>query len=1121
MQHCSQCRFENPDGIKFCGNCGASLANRCSRCGQENPHPFKFCGQCGAPLGPQAPAETSPPAIRIVAEHALHLMPEPDVPAPNEERKTVTALFADIKGSTELMEELDPEEARALVDPALHLMIESANRYGGYIVQSTGDGIFALFGAPVAHEDHAHRTLYAALRMQDEMRKYSAHLREAGNPPLEIRVGVNTGEVVVRSIRTVGAHTEYTPIGHSVNLAARMQTLAPTGSIAVTEATQKLTAGYFDFKPLGPTRVRGLSEALNVYELVGLGQLRTRLQISAERGLSRFVGRQQELEQLRRAFALADSRRGQIVAVVAEAGVGKSRLFHEFKLQSPSEAFVMEAFSFSHGRASPYLPVIGLLKDYFHISDRDDQRTQREKITGRVLALDRALEDTMPYLFALLGIQDPNSSLDDMDSTVRRRRTREAIRSLIHRESLDHTVLLIFEDLHWVDAETQSLLELLADSIGSAAILMMINYRPEYEHRWSNKTYYTQLRLDPLGGSNAAEMISELLGQDSELQSVKDLVVARTEGNPFFMEEMVRALFDQGVLTRNGAVKLIKPLASIQIPPTVQGILAARIDQLASSEKELLQTLAVMGKEFPFGLVRRVVPRMENELTQGLDSLRLGEFIYERPAFPESEYTFNHALTQEVAYNSLLFERRRELHERTATALEELFADKLDEQVDALAHHYSRSGNAAKAIGFLRRAAEQARARSAYDDAIGYADEALRLLTQLPETRERDLDEIGLQGIRILLLAATRGYAAPEIGQCLSRGLELCKRIGEGPEMFGVMFGLWNFNLARNRLHDAMKLAEKILNLSRLMNSEVAEAGALSAFGGTCLWRGEFTAARQHLEQANAIYDRDIDRYLPMYKAQVVPSRAQTSWALWLIGYPDQAAARAEEAVALATRLGSPFSMVFALMHAIALAHLRGDHSTIPSRAESMMEIAREQGFPYWSAIASMIIGRSLVGQGNHDAGIIRMREAMTSLLEAGGELIYNYALSLLAESYRAAGEPGPGLAAVAEALEGIESSGQRMHEAELWRLRGELLLLEGEAEAESARCFHRALQVAQEQQARSWELRAATSLARLLSTQNRSEEAKSQLAPVLSGFPEGFDTADLKEATTLLATLG
>jgi tetratricopeptide (TPR) repeat protein len=520
-------------------------------------------------------------------------------------------------------------------------------------------------------------------------------------------------------------------------------------------------------------------------------------------------------------------------------------------------------------------------------------------------------------------------------------------------------------------------------------------------------------------------------------------------------------------------------------------------------------------------LVRRVILRTENELAQGLDKLQLGEFIYEKPAFPESEYTFKHALTQEVAYNSVLIERRRELHERTAAGLEELFAGKLDDQVDALAHHYSRSGNAAKAVGFLRLAAEQARTRSAYDDAIGYVNEALRLLGELPDSRERDRDEIAIQGIRGLLLAATQGFAAPEVGQCLNRGVELCKRIGEGPEMYGVMFGLWNFNLARNRLPDAMKLAEKILNLSRLLNTELAEAAAHSAFGATCLWRGEFIAAIQHLQQANAVYDRDVGRYLPMYQARVIPSRAQTSWALWMTGYQDQAYARAEEAVMFATRLRSPFSMVFALMHAIALAHLRGDYSTIRARAETMMEVASEQGFPYWSAIASMVIGRVLVGEGSHDAGIIRMRDAMASLRETGGELIYTYALSLLAESYLKAREPERGLAAIAEALQGIEASGQHMLEAEIWRLRGELLALRRDAETEAERSFHRSSQVAQGQQARSWELRTATSLARLLRSQNRQEEAKSNLVPILATFTEGFESTDFKEATALLSDLG
>jgi tetratricopeptide (TPR) repeat protein len=498
----------------------------------------------------------------------------------------------------------------------------------------------------------------------------------------------------------------------------------------------------------------------------------------------------------------------------------------------------------------------------------------------------------------------------------------------------------------------------------------------------------------------------------------------------------------------------------------------------------------------------------------------LGEFIYEQPAVGDTEYIFKHALTQEVAYNSVLIERRREIHERSAASIEELFGDKLDDHIDALAHHYSRSGNASKAVGFLRRAAEQARNRSAYKDALDYANEALRLLAEIPESLERDRDEIAIQGIRAVLLGATKGFAAAELAVCLNRGLELCERIGEGPEMFGVMFGLWNFNFARNRLHNAMKLAEKILNLTRFVSSETAEAGAHSAFGATCLWRGEFRAAHQHLEQANAIYDRDITRFLPMFQARVVPSRAQSSWASWMIGSPDQAYARAEEALALATRLGSPFSLVFALMHAIALAHLRGDYSVIRLRAETMMQIATEQGFPYWSAIASMVIGRVLVGEGNHDAGITRMRDAMATLRETGGELIYNYALSLLAESYLMAREPGNGLAVTAEAFEGIETSGQHMYEAELWRLRGELLALRGGAETEAEHSFERALRVARSQKARSWELRATASLSRLLTRQGKRDEARTMLAEIYNWFSEGFDTADLKDAKALLDEL-
>src|SRR6266571_1323708 len=421
------------------------------------------------------------------------------------ERKTITALFADIKDSTALIEDLDPEAARRLIDPALQLMMDAVHRYEGFVAQALGDGILALFGAPIAHEDHPQRALYAALRMQDEMRRYSDTLREQGHPPLLMRVGVNTGEVVVRSIRKEDLHTDYVPVGHSTNLAARMEQLAAPGAILVTAQTHTLTAGYFEFKALGKTQVKGVEEPLTVYEVLGAGPLRTRLQVALRRGVTHFVGRQRELEQLHQALLHAKAGHGQIVGVMGEPGVGKSRLFYEFKLTSHSGCLVLEAYSASHGKASPYLPVIELLKTYFQIQLPDEERSRREKVMGRVFALDRSLEDTLPYLFALLGLDDPTSSLQQMDPQIRRRRTLESLKRLFLRESLNQPLILIFEDLHWIDSETQGFLDLLSEGVASARVLLLVNYRPEYRHEWGQKTYYTQLRLAPLGRAEAEE----------------------------------------------------------------------------------------------------------------------------------------------------------------------------------------------------------------------------------------------------------------------------------------------------------------------------------------------------------------------------------------------------------------------------------------------------------------------------------------------------------------------------------------------------------------------------------------------------------------------------------------
>jgi predicted ATPase len=524
--------------------------------------------------------------------------------------------------------------------------------------------------------------------------------------------------------------------------------------------------------------VKGVSEPVEVFEVTGLGVLRTRFQRAAVRGLTKFVGRQRELDVLKHAAEQAQAGHGQIVAVMAEPGTGKSRLFYEFKASSQSGWMVLEAYSVSHGKASAYLPVLELLSTYFEISRDDDDRKRRERILGKVLGLDRNLEDVMPYLYLLHGIADSGDSLAQMDPHIKRRRTLEAIKRIMLRESLNHPLMLIFEDLQWIDGETQALLNLLVDAIANARILLLVNYRPEYRHEWGSRTHYTQLRLDQLGRESSAEMLSALYGDEAELEPLKRLVADKTEGNPFFVEEMVQALFEQGVLARNDRMKLRRSLTDIKIPPTVQAVLASRIDRLPPSEKEL-QTLAVMGREFPQHLIQRVAGIPEAELERMLANLQSSEFIYEQPTFPDVEYSFKHALTQEVAYNSVLIERRRQLHQRAARAIEALFSDTINDHLDELAHHYRRAGNADKASEYLGRAGELALRRSAYAEAQDNLRAALALLKDLPDDVQRAGRELRLQMALGSVLSVTVGWDSSERRRTCECARELSQRIGD------------------------------------------------------------------------------------------------------------------------------------------------------------------------------------------------------------------------------------------------------------------------------------------------------------------------------------------------------
>src|SRR6516162_8098153 len=625
------------------------------------------------------------------------------------ERKQVTVLFADLKGSTELIRDLDPEAAQQLLDPALQHMMDAVHRFEGTVNQVLGDGIMALFGAPIAHEDHAVRACYAALAMQAALRRYAEDVRRSHGLEMQARVGLNSGEVVVRAIGN-DLHMDYSAVGQTTHLAARVEQLTTPGTIRLTAATLRLAEGLVQVNALGQFPVKGLTEPVEVFELVGASTLRGRFQASAARGLTRFVGRQQELAALQHALEQAGAGQGQVVAVVGDAGVGKSRLVYEFVHAHYTPGWlVLESASVSYGKATPYFPVIDLLKRYSHVEDHDDTRTIRAKVTGQALTLDPALQDTVPALLSLLDALPEDSPFLTLDPPQRRQRTLDALKRIFLRESQEQPLLLVFEDLHWIDSETQAFLNSLVESLPTAQLLLLVNYRPEYQHGWGSKTSYTPLRLDPLPPVSADELLHALLGNDTSLTPLTHLLIARTAGNPFFLEESVRTLVETGVLVGTpGAYGLGQALPPIQVPATVQAVLAARIDRLPSEEKRLLQTAAVIGTEILLSLLQALAEVPEDALHRGLAHVQAAEFLYETRLFPERAYTFKHALTHEVAYGSLLLERRRVLHARLVEALEALAPERVGEQVERLAHHALRGEVWAKAVIYGQQAGARA-----------------------------------------------------------------------------------------------------------------------------------------------------------------------------------------------------------------------------------------------------------------------------------------------------------------------------------------------------------------------------------------------------------------------------
>ncbi|HET7874555.1 MAG TPA: AAA family ATPase, partial [Methylomirabilota bacterium] len=986
-----------------------------------------------------------------------------------------------------------------LLDPVLEHMMEAVHRYEGTVNQVMGDGIMALFGAPLAHEDHAVRACYAALAMQTAIRRYTEEVRRAHGIEVQIRVGLHSGEVVVRAIGS-DLHMDYSAIGQTTHLAARMEQLARPGSILIPRDTLGLAEGYIEVKPLGPVPVKGLPDPVEVFEIVRSQRVRSRLQAAAARGLTPFVGREREVEQLQRALERAAAGHGQLVAVAGEPGVGKSRLFWEFTHSHRAHGWlVLETSSTSYSKAISYLPVSEMLRTYFQIEDRDDARRIREKVTGKLLTLDEALRPTLPAFLQLLDVAVDDPEWQTPDPPQRRQRTLDALKRLLLRESQVQPLLLIFDSLHWIDSETQAFLDSLVDSLPTARVLLLVNYRPEYLHNWGSKTYYTQFRIDPLPPASADELLQALVGPDQELEPLKQLLIARTEGNPFFLEESVSTLAEAGALAgARGAYRLTKAVQSIQVPATVQAVLAARIDRLPLEAKRLLQAAAVVGKDVLLPVLHALANLPEDVLHRSLAQLQASEFLYEVSLFPTVEYTFKHALTHDVAYGTLLQDRRRALHARVTEAIEHLYPDRLVEHVERLAHHALRGEVWPKAVTYLRQAGAKAAARAANREAVLLFEQALQALGKLPEGRERAEQALDLRlDLRPPLL---------QLGQ-LERVLELsqdaeamAEKLGDEQRLARVYTYLINYYYLKGDPELAIEYGERCLRIGDAARDPALQALARSYLGYSTHAQGQYRRAEQILRQ-NVEALEGAQHNGPGMQAGIsfVTSSGWLAFTLAELGEFDAAGAALEHAERAAEASGHAYTQTIARTLAGLVWLRRGQLERALPLLEKSLEACREKNLDVWRPIPSSLLGHVLVRLGRVEDGLPLLEDAIKRSEELGVRAYLALWTAQLAEGLLVVRQLDRAREVAQRALDLARTHKERGHQAWALRVLGEICVKSdppqiGEGEA----YFGQALALADSLQMRPLVARIHLGLGRLDRLAGRREQAEEHLATAL-----------------------
>jgi class 3 adenylate cyclase/tetratricopeptide (TPR) repeat protein len=1091
---CSKCGSENREGRKFCTNCGAPVLAVCPKCGAAVEPDEKFCGECGTALSDAALAAADDTQSVTASVSG--------------ERRHLTILFCDLVGSVTLSSQLDPEEWRATVAGYQRAASEAVTRFGGEVVRYVGDGIMAFFGYPVAHDNDAERAARAGLAILGAIA--TLNQQELGRPNLSLRIGIDSGPVVVGT----GAGEAVDAFGDAANIAARVQATAEPDSVVVTSATHRLISGLFVVDDRGTHALKGIERPVQLYRVVRPSGMRSRFEAAvATRALTPFVGREDEMHLLLSRWARAREGEGQVFTIMGEPGIGKSRLLQEFRNRIAGDRHTwLEGTTATFFQNTPFYAVVEMLRQSFHWhSDQNNERrlvALEASLAGTGLALDEAV----PLIAGLieLPVGDRYKPLR-MTPEQKRKRLLAALVTWTIGAAKAQPMVLATEDLHWADPSTLEVTQLLVEQAATAPLLLLYTARPEFRAPWPMRAHHTQIALNRLSAPNVRLIVQDLLARAALSEETITTVIERTGGVPLFVEELTRSVLESGEAK----------ISVRDIPRTLHDSLAARLDRLGAAAKKVAQVGAVIGREFSYELLRAVHPTVEADLQSALGELADAELLYVRGVAPDASYQFKHALIRDAAYEALLKSRRRELHLTVARIVNENFSVIKETHPEVLAHHWTEAGEAEPAVAEWQRAGERALERRAYREAEQHYRNAIGILGTLRESSERDAHELKLQVALGVIFTATQGYSSSQTKEAYARARVLIERTG-GPASLEILNGLRGAAVTRGELRASLGIADEILQIAHAIGSPQALAAAHTEQGNARYYLGDFVGAREHFRLSLENYRPEDFRNAGNVVDRVMGSYMWAGATEWFLGFPDRAVRYTEDGLALARRLNNPFNIATAFGFATHVFSFRGNFTRVVETADQAIKVSSEFGFPIWNIIARIRRAWALAKNGEVSGATTSIREALAELDSMEFYLARALYLCLLGETQAAAGEIGEAIISVEQALQA--NSEEVIYHPLALTLRGELRLDSnqvGRAGFEtSEQDFRDAVRIAQSISAKSLEVRATTSLARLLVQQGHRDEARSMLAEIYNWFTEGFDTADLKDAKTLLDEL-